>query len=165
MFCVLEQLIRDLISEINLFRRLHQSSDVTPSEELNQLASQWAKKIAAEGVEKIDPNSTYGQLVCSHSTGGNIAKACVVKWYGAIKFYDWADPKLTIKASPFTQMVWKSNSVAGVGLAKGGGGLKRQHVGGKYYVVVLFDPGQDANANIGENVLPAAGQLCDSSSL
>jgi len=152
-----KQLVLSLIAQINIFRRFHQASDVTPSEKLNQLASQWAQKIAAAGVEKIDPNSTYGQLVCSHNTGGNIAKACAVKWYGAMKFFDWADPKLTMKASPFTQMVWKSNSAAGVGVAKGGGGIKKQNVGGKYYVVVLFDPGQSEDANIKDNVLPAAG--------
>lgn len=151
-------MVLSLIAQINIFRRFHQASDVTPSEKLNQLASQWAQKIAAAGVEKIDPNSTYGQLVCSHNAGGNIAKACAVKWYGAMKFFDWADPKLTMKASPFTQMVWKSNSAAGVGVAKGGGGIKKQNVGGKYYVVVLFDPGQSEDANIKDNVLPAAGQ-------
>lgn len=74
-------------------------------------------------------------------------------------FYDWADPKLTIKASPFTQMVWKKNSYAGIGIAKGGGGIKKQNVGGKVYVVVLFDPGQSEEENIRENVRPAAGQL------
>ena len=157
-----EQLVRDLIAEINKFRRLHQSSDLTLSEELNNVASQWAQKIANEGIEKIDPNSTYGQLVCSHNAGGNIAKACAVKWYGAVKFFDWADPKLTIKASPFTQMVWKNNSAVGVGIAKGGGkpsAFKRQNVGGKEYIVVLFDPGQNDEGNIKANVLPATGEL------
>ena len=132
---------------------------MTPSEKLNNIASQWAQKIATEGIEKIDPNSTYGQLVCSHNSGGNIAKACTVKWYGAVKFFDWADPKLTIKASPFSQMVWKNNSAVGVGIAKGGGGMKRQNVGGKDYIVVLFDPGQSDEGNIKANVLPATGQL------
>ena len=132
---------------------------MTPSEKLNQLASQWAQKIAATGVEKTYSNSTYGQLVCTQKAGGNIPKACTVKWYGAIKFFDCADPKLTITASPFTQMVWKSNLAAGVGIAKGKTSTKRQNLGDQYYLVVLFDPGQDPNANIKENVLPATGQL------
>ena len=154
-----EQLASILIAEINVFRRIHHASDVTPSEKLNQLASQRAQKIAATGVEKTYSNSTYGQLVCTHNAGGNIAKVSTVKWYGAIKFFDWADPKLTIKASPFTQMVWKSNSAAGVAIAKGKTSTKRQNLDDQYYLVVLFDPGQDANANIKENVLPATGQL------
>lgn len=149
--------IHNVIAEIDNFRRLHQSPDVKPSEKLNHAADRWAKKIAAEGVERIDPNSNYGQLVCSHKAGGNIAKACVVKWYGAIKFFDWSNPKLTVKASPFTQLVWKKNTAIGVGVAFGGGGLKKQNVGGKNYIVVLFEPGQSDADNITENVLAATG--------
>ena len=144
-------------------RRLHQSSDVSATEKINQLADEWAHKIAAAGEEKIIPNSTYGQLVCSHLPGDDIAKACAVHWYSAIRFYDWADPKLTVKASPFTQMVWKNNELAGVGIARGYGENRgdvesRSVVAGKIYVVVFLDPGQSAEAEIRENVLPAAGQ-------
>ena len=131
---------------------------MTLSEELNNVASQWAQKIANEGIEKINPDSTYGQLVCSHNAGGSIAKDCTAKWYGAVMFFDWGDPKLIIKASPFTQMVWKSNFAVGVGIAKGSG-EKRQNVGGKNYIVVLFDPGQSDKGNIKANVLPATGEL------
>lgn len=151
--------MKEILDQLNLFRRLHQSSDVSPSEDLNQLASKWAQKVAAQGAEKIDPNSTYGQLVCSHHTASGLAKACAVKWYGAIKFFDWAEPKLTVKSMPFTQLVWKNSTRAGVGIAKGSGGSKRQGIGGKYFVAVLFDPGQSDEGNINENVLPAAGQL------
>ncbi|CAH3036690.1 unnamed protein product, partial [Porites evermanni] len=146
----------EVIIRINGFRHNHGCTDVDNSEKLSQIADQWAKKIAAEGTEKIDPTSPYGQLVCSHSSGSNIAKACVVKWYGAVQYFDWAEPKLTPKSSPFTQLVWKKNTEAGVGFAKGGG-LKRNNVASKYYVVVLFNPGQGAKENIKENVLPATG--------
>ena len=151
----------EVIIRINGFRHNHGCTDVDNSEKLSQIADQWAKKIAAEGTEKIDPTSPYGQLVCSHSSGSNIAKACVVKWYGAVQYFDWAEPKLTPKSSPFTQLVWKKNTEAGVGFAKGGD-IKRNNVGGKYYVVVLFNPGQDAKENIKENVLPATGKLANS---
>ena len=151
----------EVIIRINGFRHNHGCTDVDNSEKLSQIADRWAKKIAAAGTEKIDPTSPYGQLVCSHSSGSNIAKACVVKWYGAVQYFDWAEPKLTPKSSPFTQLVWKKNTEAGVGFAKGGG-IKRNNVGGKYYVVVLFNPGQDAKENIKENVLPATGKLANS---
>ena len=149
---------------MNLFRRLHQSSDVSASEKLNQLAEQWAQKIAAEGEETINPNSTYGQLVCSHVQNGDIAKACAVHWYSTIRFYDWADLKLTVKASPFTQMVWKNNVLAGVGIARAQSGMNYDAVAradiasNKIYVVVFLDPGQSEEAEVRENVLPAAGQ-------
>ena len=132
---------------------------MSPSEELNQLASNWAQKLAAEGAEKIDPDSKYGQLVCSHHEGSKLAKACAVKWYSAIKNFDWADPKLTVESTPFTQMVWKNSSGVGVGISKGAGGAKRRGIAGKYYVVVYFDPPQSDEENIKDNVLPAAGQL------
>lgn len=154
-----EQLLMDLVDEINLFRRLHQSSDVSPSENLDKEAGAWAQQLAAEGAEKIDPNSTYGQLVCSHHAGSDLAKACAVKWYSAIKFFDWADPKLTVKSSPFTQLVWKTSTRVGVGIAKAAGGGKRQNIGGKYFIVAFFDPAQSDEGNIKENVLPAAGSL------
>ncbi|XP_029194429.2 uncharacterized protein LOC114960275 [Acropora millepora] len=150
-------LINDLIQEIDNFRRLHQAPDVKLSVTLSQVANQWANKIANEGVERIDPNSNYGQLVCSHNAGGNTAKACVVKWYGAIKFFDWSNPKLTKNASPFTQLVWRNNSAIGVGVAKGGGGIKKQNVGGKNFIVVLFEPGQNDAGDIKDNVRAATG--------
>ena len=93
-----------------------------------------------------------------------MAKACAVKWYSAIRFYDWADPKLNKKASPFTQIVWKNNALAGIGLARGNGAnkgediLAQQTAGNNCnYVVVFFDPGQSVEGDIRENVLPAAG--------
>ena len=158
-FSLAEILINDLIQEIDNFRRLHQAPDVKLSVTLSQVANQWANKIANEGVERIDPNSNYGQLVCSHNAGGNTAKACVVKWYGAIKFFDWSNPKLTKNASSFTQLVWKNNSAIGVGVAKGGGGIKKQNVGGKNFIVVLFEPGQNDAGDIKDNVRAATGEL------
>ena len=148
-----------MVAEINRFRRLHQASDVSVSKELNQLANQWAIKIAQLGEEKKNPVSKYGQLVCSQN-GGELAKDCTVGWYGSIQFFDWADPKITEKASPFTQMVWKNNKFVGVGIGKRSGDSKKQNVGAKSdYIVVRFDPGQDAKAKVKENVLPVAGQF------
>lgn len=149
----------DLVDQINVFRRLHQSSDVSPSEDLDKEAGAWAQQLAAEGAEKINTSSKYGQLVCSHHAGSDLAKACTVKWYSAIKFFDWAEPKLTVKSSPFTQMVWKNSARVGVGIAKGNGGAKRNNIGGQYFIVAFFDPAQSDEGNIKENVLPAAGQL------
>lgn len=77
-------------------------------------------------------------------------------------FYDWADPKLTMKASPFTQLVWKNNALVGIGIAreKNGGNADsdtRSSLPNRIYVVVLLDPGESEDAEIRENVLPAAG--------
>ena len=60
-------------------------------------------------------------------------------------------------------MIWKNNELAGVGIARGYGENQgdvesRSVVAGKIYVVVSLDPGQSAEAEIRENVLPAAGQ-------
>lgn len=153
----IKQLLMDLADQINAFRRLHQSSDVSPSEDLDKEAAAWAQQLAAEGAEKINNSSKYGQLVCSHHAGSDLAKACAVKWYSAIKFFDWADPKLTVKSSPFTQMVWKDSKRVGVGIAKGNRGAKRNVIGGQYFIAAFFDPAQSDEGNIKENVLPAAG--------
>lgn len=133
------------------------------SEKLNELANQWAHELAAAGEERINPNSTYGQLICSHVQEGDIAKTCAVKWYSTIMFYDWADPKLTMKASPFTQLVWKNNALAGIGIVREKNGrnadsdTRRSSLPNRIYVVVFLDPGESEDAEIRENVLPAAG--------
>ena len=142
---------------MNVFRRLHKSPDVAIAEELNQAAGKWAQTLAASGEEKIDPDSQFGQLVCSHHSEGDIAMACAVKWYSAVKFYDWADPKLTVQNSPFTQLVWKASTSMGVGIAKGGPSVRRAAVPGKYFIVVNLEPAQ-SDDKIKENVLPAEGQ-------
>ncbi|XP_058959077.2 uncharacterized protein [Pocillopora verrucosa] len=152
----IEQLKKDVEKLVNVFRNLHQASDVSDSQELNQLASEWAENLAASGEEKIDPDSEFGQLVCSHQAEADIAKACAVKWYSAIRFFDWADPKLTVKTSPFTQLVWQSTTSIGVGIAKAKGNSKRENVPGKYYIAVFLSPAQ-SDDKVKENVLPAAG--------
>ena len=128
------------------------------SEDLNQLAQQWAQKMAISGEEKKNDDSKYGQLVCSHNKKDTVAEECAVKWYSSIKFFDWADPKVTEKALPFIQMVWKNSTLVGVGIAVGNGGVRKQNIAGKFYAVVLFDPGMDTNGKLKENVLPATGE-------
>ena len=131
---------------------------MSKSAEISQKANNWAQKLAVDGAEQIDPNSTYGALVCSH-LGNDVAKACAVKWYGTIKDYDWAEPKLLVKASPFTQLVWKKSSHVGIGIAEGTSNIKRQNLGsGKYFVVVYFEPRQSDLQDIKENVFPATGE-------
>lgn len=131
---------------------------MSDTQELNQLAREWAGNLAATGEEKIDPDSEFGQLVCSHHAEGDIAKACAVKWYSAIRFFDWADPKLTVKTSPFTQLVWQSTTSIGVGIAKAKDNVKRVDVPGKYFIAVFLSPAQ-SDDKVKENVLPAAGRL------
>ncbi|XP_022780748.1 uncharacterized protein LOC111321985 isoform X2 [Stylophora pistillata] len=152
----IEQLEKDVEKLVNVFRNLHQASDVSDTQELNQLAREWAGNLAATGEEKIDPDSEFGQLVCSHHAEGDIAKACAVKWYSAIRFFDWADPKLTVKTSPFTQLVWQSTTSIGVGIAKAKDNVKRVDVPGKYFIAVFLSPAQ-SDDKVKENVLPAAG--------
>ena len=106
----------------------------------------------------MHPNATHqGKLVCSVDHEGDIAKTCAVKWYSTIQFYDWADPKLTEKAIPFTEMVWMKNILAGVGIAAGANDGNYSGDANRIYVVVLLAPGQSDEEDIRLNVLPAAG--------
>lgn len=137
----LEQIRKDLVDQIKLFRKLHQSSYVSPSDELNQLANRWVQQLTADGTERIHPYSIYGQPVCSNHTENDIVKACAAKWYGAVKFFDWADPKMTVKSSPFTQMVWKNSTRIGVGISwhsKGSWRCQGTGYRGKIFHICIF---------------------------
>ena len=83
----------------------------------------------------------YGEnLYCSSdskSGPGHIdkceqVKAAVASWYNEVTLYDWGYPGYTAGTGRFTQVVWKSSSRMGIGVASNSKGMT--------YVVANYDP-------------------------
>ncbi|KAK3734431.1 hypothetical protein QZH41_019757, partial [Actinostola sp. cb2023] len=134
----------------NSFRLLHHVQPLQWNETLAEQAQRVAKTIAT------DPSSFQGE-----SPGENIAqiwhdfphaplKASNI-WYSERKDYSFAYPKFTDKIRHFSQMVWKSTTQVGLGVAT--------NPSEKYKIVVaLYWPiGNDYHPKLLEDNIPKPG--------
>lgn len=100
-------------------------------------AQNWAETLAVEDRIAHQPNSNYGEnIYClwssERSAKVNPREVCQ-SWYDEIKEFDFTvEPRSSLKAGHFTQMVWKSSKQLGVGVAK--------TEKGKVFVVCNYKP-------------------------
>jgi len=141
----------------NELRAKHGAPPMTMSDDLCQSAQAWA-----DHLEKI--NSNVSCMTLQHSdtkNGENIffssssapikltGKEAVDNWYSEIKDYNFSNPGFGSNTGHFTQVVWKSSTEVGVGIAM---------VGNAVFVVGQYSPaGNISNEGYFEkNVLPLA---------
>ncbi|EFX72963.1 hypothetical protein DAPPUDRAFT_58401, partial [Daphnia pulex] len=93
--------------------------------QVTAVAENWAKTMAARNM-----------------TGKNPVDA----FYGEIKDYNFNAPGFSMKTGQFTQVVWKSSKLMGVGVAKGSNGVT--------YVAVNYYPSGNFVGQFAANVLP-----------
>lgn len=76
----------------------------------------------------------------------NVGKAAPDRWVEESRFFDFRSPQLTPKNSDFAQMVWKSESEFGLGVAK-------SKLGNRWVVTSAFDnPASDRYNDLKHNV-------------
>lgn len=116
---------------------------------LSWYAQEWAETLAAEDRFAHRPGSNYGEnLYCLWTSDTNAKvnpREICQSWYDDIKEYNFNnEPKGSPRGGHFTQMVWKSTKLLGVGLAK----TKK----GKVLVVCDYDPRGNILGQFGRNV-------------
>lgn len=69
----------------------------------------------------------------------------ITAFYNEVKFYDYKNPRFSIKTGHFTQLVWKSSRKIGVGIASKG---KRT------VICINYEPRGNVEGQFPQNVLP-----------
>ena len=116
---------------INVFRHLHAVGPLLANDNIQKAAQQAATKFAVTQDKNSATNSAYSSNFCIF-TGNqkNLPQTCVVSWYSTIGDHQWCNPQTKGPALPFVNMIWKSSTQVGIGVAKG--------TGLKYFLVVYF---------------------------
>ncbi|XP_022780795.1 uncharacterized protein LOC111322024 [Stylophora pistillata] len=136
---------RDVITYMNVFRHLHAAGPLLVDDVLQKNAQNAAMLFMKAKSKDNVPIYRYSANFCKYKGSVvDLDKTCVTSWYVSMKYYVWCYPKAEGQALPFVNMIWKSSTKAGVGIAK--------DTDGTYYVVVYIAL-QDEN-NLLRNVPP-----------
>ncbi|XP_051513491.1 Golgi-associated plant pathogenesis-related protein 1, partial [Myxocyprinus asiaticus] len=142
---------QEFLETHNQYRRRHQASDLTISDELCSSAQEWADHLLSIKTLKHSDTKNGENVYYSFSSATKqlTGKEAVECWYSEIKDYNFEKPGFQSNTGHFTQVVWKSTTEVGVGMATDGNTV---------FVVGQYSPaGNITNAGYYEkNVLPAA---------
>jgi glioma pathogenesis-related protein 2 len=78
----------------------------------------------------------------------------VTSWYNEVKKYNYNNPVFQKETGHFTQVVWKSSTKLGMGLAAGKHGRSNAH-----YCVAEYRPYGNYAGEFRENVLPPRSEI------
>ncbi|MDH6124728.1 hypothetical protein P3T39_001673 [Kitasatospora sp. GP82] len=137
----------------NTYRMRHGVPRLALSDRLNAYAQEWADKLAAKDEFKHRPDGLYGENLYyawnSSSSFSVSGDAPVKSWYDGVKDYngiydrDPTDQEFP-KVGCFTQVVWKSTRLMGIGYAVS--------AGHRHYIVADYDPTGNMMGEFAANV-------------
>uniref|UniRef100_A0A669CEX2 GLI pathogenesis-related 2 n=1 Tax=Oreochromis niloticus TaxID=8128 RepID=A0A669CEX2_ORENI len=117
-----ESFKKEFLDTHNAYRAQHGAPPLTFNTELNDAAQNWANQMLAK--KKLGHSDTNdGENVYyawSSETKTLTGKEAVDSWYSEIKDYDFKKSGHQPKTGHFTQVVWKSSTELGVGIATDG---------------------------------------------
>uniref|UniRef100_A0AAX7UE03 SCP domain-containing protein n=1 Tax=Astatotilapia calliptera TaxID=8154 RepID=A0AAX7UE03_ASTCA len=113
---------KEFLDTHNAYRAQHGAPPLTFNTELDDAAQKWANQMLAK--KKLGHSDTDdGENVFyawSSETKTLTGKEAVDSWYSEIKDYDFKKSGHQPKTGHFTQVVWKSSTELGVGIATDG---------------------------------------------
>ena len=146
----------EMLKRHNDYRAKHGVPPLQLDAQLNNGAQQWANTLASTQQFKHSGVSGQGEnLYVFGSTSTQLppitaeADRAADSWYAEIKSYNYGKPGFSGATGHFTQVVWKSSTKLGCGIASG----KFQGYNGRYVVCRYAPPGNVIGA-FPQNVLP-----------
>ncbi|CAJ0576134.1 unnamed protein product, partial [Mesorhabditis spiculigera] len=133
-----------VLNEHNKYRNRHQVGSLVLDEKLNNLAQEWANRLASTGSFQHRPNSGYGENISMGS--GSYANDLVKPWYDEVQNYNFGRHAGS-GTGHFTQIVWKASKKLGVGRAVA--------KDGSTYLVCNYEPAGNLIGAHAQNVFPA----------
>jgi len=135
----------------NNYRTMHGCPPLLMCEELSSIAQGWAEKLSEKGFLQYSENPGLGENISLVDLEQPTRKGeqIVKEWYKEINNYNYNKPGWKRGAYRFSQLLWKSTTEIGVGVAK----IPGQN---KAYVVVNYRPAGNNNmpGEFERNVLP-----------
>ncbi|XP_044269926.1 uncharacterized protein LOC123014738 isoform X4 [Tribolium madens] len=140
----------DFINAHNEYRRRHGVPPLKLDKKLCKYSEEWAKHLAAKNILEHRPSCNYGEnIFCMSSSDPNFTisgNTPVDHWYEEVRFHPFGREPNSLKSGHFTQVVWKSSELLGVGVAK--------NSQGSIYVVANYSPAGNFVGHYVENVPP-----------
>lgn len=132
----------------NDYRKRHKANGLKLSNDLNEIAQNWAETMARTGSLSHRPDGKMGEnIFAGYKSDGSISGNHVVKlWFDEIANYDFKNNEFQPKTGHFTQVVWKSSKRLGVGKAIASNGF--------VYVCANYDPAGNVKTQFDKNVTP-----------
>jgi len=149
-----------VLSEHNTLRATHHSPSLTLSDSLNASAQAHAESILQTGVfrhSSFDERNGAGEnlyyaMLANLSDLPTYGDDVVRSWYREVSNYDYDHGSYSSATGHFTQVVWKSTSELGCGVAQG----RKKHYSNEFNVIYVVCHYQSAGNYMGqfmENVL------------
>ena len=136
-----------------MYRVRHQSPPLAWSLKLQESAQIWAETLAREGRLEHGGHEGVGQNLafCAGKLTG--VQACKL-WYDELRApgYTFEQPGFTHGTGHFTQVVWRTSKLLGIGIAQGVEGT---------YVVAHYEPAGNGMGQFQMNVLPPDRDLTE----
>lgn len=132
---LLQIFAKNFLNRHNKYRAAHGVPELKLDPQLNENSKKWAQTLAANDKLELQPHCKYGQniyLVTSNDPSFVLDPFAIVdRWYSENDKHVYTEEPTTLKAGNFTQMIWKSTTHLGVGIAKNGE---------KMYLVANYNP-------------------------
>ena len=141
-----DQFTQDLIFEHNRYRKEHGSPPLSWNAKAARAAQKWAEHLAEMGKLEHSLEREFGQNLAFYSDGTLTAEKTVEMWYEEISKYHFNRPGFSSSTGNFTQLVWASTTMVGVGRAVNGSST---------YVVANYLPPGNVQGRFELNVTPA----------
>uniref|UniRef100_A0A672J0F4 Golgi-associated plant pathogenesis-related protein 1-like n=1 Tax=Salarias fasciatus TaxID=181472 RepID=A0A672J0F4_SALFA len=137
----------EFLESHNAYRAAHGAPPLTLSDSLTASAQRWADYLLQLGQMQHSNMGTGENIYCKWGSSSEAltGREAVDKWYSEIKDYDYRYPGFRYNTGHFTQVVWRSSTELGVGVATDG---HRVFVVGQY-----LPPGNYSN-RFEDNVRP-----------
>ncbi|CAG9857781.1 unnamed protein product [Phyllotreta striolata] len=155
--------ITDCLCWHNVYRQRHAVPPLTMSSELCYLAQTWANHLAHTNRFYYRNDRDIGQNLFCRPSNGLVqevsGREVATYWYTSTRRYDYFKEPLclhvNVNAGHFTQMVWRSTRLCGVGKA-------RSRSGKLVVVAHYFPPGNQLGGYV-KNVPPPSGIMASCS--
>lgn len=145
------------LAKHNTYRSTHHSPNLTLDNSLNSGSQAHAESLLSTGqmVHSSDSKNYHLGENLFYFQGptvdaATVANKAVDAWYQEAANYDYNNPGFTLETGHFTQVVWKSTTAIGCGVASGPSGYPGMF---KYYVVCQFAPAGNVYGAYPGNVL------------
>ncbi|KAK2168046.1 hypothetical protein LSH36_21g09038 [Paralvinella palmiformis] len=146
--------IDEALKAHNVYRSRHQVSALKHDKEISSIAQRWADHLASTGTFQHSDNRKYkgenlGENIAmkwQSGPGDYTGQEVANQWYSEVKQYSFGQGGSS-GTGHFTQVVWKSSKLLGIGRARGRDG--------RWIVVANYFPAGNFIGRYNENVLPA----------
>ena len=149
------QLKEGILLGINQIRILHQVPELISSGDIDSISQAFANKIAKNGKLDYSDNKykgeELGEILFFNPIGECDADSVIDSWYKESKDYRFNMSNYNPEPTPFSQLVWKSTKLIGIGFSK-------DEKGGTY-IVANFYPSGNVTDQYSFNVFPPKGDI------